>query len=159
MRVHTQFCYWVAFLVREQSPGSRTYCVNLSKTGNQRSPAERERDKQTDTQAHTQAYNMHITCVKHIIGLRVCVLSRVRLCHPVDCSSPGSSVHRISEARNWSKLPFAPPGDLPDPGIKPMSPASPAPQADSLPLSHLEITSGQTPSFTFPSWVNPLPRH
>ena len=26
----------------------------------------------------------------------------------------------------WSGLPFPPPGDLPDPGIKPMSPASPA---------------------------------
>ena len=26
----------------------------------------------------------------------------------------------------WSELPFPPPGDLPDPGIEPMSPASPA---------------------------------
>ena len=26
----------------------------------------------------------------------------------------------------WSELPFPPPGDLPDPGIKPMSLASPA---------------------------------
>ena len=26
----------------------------------------------------------------------------------------------------WSRLPFSPPGDLPDPGIEPMSPASPA---------------------------------
>ena len=34
----------------------------------------------------------------------------------------------------WSGLPFPPPGDLPDPGIKPRSPAL---QADSLPLSHL----------------------
>ena len=30
----------------------------------------------------------------------------------------------------WSELPFPPPGDLPDPGIKPMSPAL---QANSLP--------------------------
>jgi len=30
----------------------------------------------------------------------------------------------------WSGLPFPPPGDLPDPGIKPRSPAL---QADSLP--------------------------
>ena len=29
-----------------------------------------------------------------------------------------------------------PPGDLPDPGIKPTSPAAPALQVDSLPLSH-----------------------
>ena len=34
----------------------------------------------------------------------------------------------------WSGLPFPPPGDLPDPGIEPSSPAL---QADSLPLSHL----------------------
>ena len=33
----------------------------------------------------------------------------------------------------WSGLPFPSPGDLPEPGIKPMSPAL---QADSLPLSH-----------------------
>ena len=34
----------------------------------------------------------------------------------------------------WSGLSFPPPGDLPDPGIEP---ASPALQADSLPLNHL----------------------
>ena len=34
----------------------------------------------------------------------------------------------------WSGLPFPSPGDLPDPGI---APASPALQADSLPLCHL----------------------
>ena len=36
----------------------------------------------------------------------------------------------------WSGLLCPPPGDLPDPGIKPMSSASPAFQADSLLLSH-----------------------
>ena len=39
----------------------------------------------------------------------------------------------------WSGLPYSPPGDLPDPGIKPVSPASPALQADSL-LSELPGT-------------------
>ena len=34
----------------------------------------------------------------------------------------------------WSGLPFPSPGDLLNPGIKPMTPAL---QADSLPLSHL----------------------
>ena len=33
-------------------------------------------------------------------------------------------------------MPFLPPGDLPDPGIKPTSPVSPALQVDSLLLSH-----------------------
>ena len=32
----------------------------------------------------------------------------------------------------WSELPFPPPVDLPDPGIKPASPVSPAVQVDSL---------------------------
>jgi len=36
----------------------------------------------------------------------------------------------------WSGLSFPPPGDLPDPGIEPMSLVSPALRADSLPLSH-----------------------
>ena len=35
-----------------------------------------------------------------------------------------------------SGLPFPPPGDLPDPGIKPASHVSPALQADSISLSH-----------------------
>ena len=35
----------------------------------------------------------------------------------------------------WSRLLFPPPGDLPDLGIEPVSPTSPALQ-DSLPLSH-----------------------
>ena len=37
----------------------------------------------------------------------------------------------------WGGLPFPFPGDLPNPGIKHTSPASPAWQVDSLPLCHL----------------------
>ena len=49
----------------------------------------------------------------------------------MDCIiPPGSSVHGISQAEYWSGLPFPSPGDLPNPGIKPGSPAL---QADSLP--------------------------
>ena len=59
------------------------------------------------------------------------------LCNPADCSPPGSSVHGISQGQKyWSGLPFPPPADLPNPGIEPVSPVSPAWQADSLPLSH-----------------------
>ena len=36
----------------------------------------------------------------------------------------------FSRLEYWSGLPCPPPGDLPDPGIKPASPMSPAPQAD-----------------------------
>ena len=42
----------------------------------------------------------------------------------------------FSRQEYWSGLPFPPPGDLPDPGIGPMSPVTPALQADSLLLSH-----------------------
>ena len=40
------------------------------------------------------------------------------------CSPPDSFVHGIFQASvYWSGLLFLSPGDLPDPGIKPMSPA------------------------------------
>ena len=41
-----------------------------------------------------------------------------------------------SRQEYWSGLPFSYSRDLPDPGIEPVSPAAPALQADSLPLSH-----------------------
>ena len=44
-------------------------------------------------------------------------------CNPMDYSPPGSSVHGIPGQEYWSGLPFPFPGDLPDPGIKPKSPA------------------------------------
>ena len=45
----------------------------------------------------------------------------------MDCSPPGSSVHGTTQAQeSWSGLPFPPPGDLPDPGMEPVSPLSPA---------------------------------
>ena len=63
-----------------------------------------------------------------------------QLCSPlgdaVDCRLPGSSVHEILQAKYWSGLPFPSPGDLPDPGIKPGSPAL---QADALPSELLGI--------------------
>jgi len=49
---------------------------------------------------------------------------------PMDCSLPGSSVHGIFQARvlEWGAISFS--RDLPDPGIKPSSPAL---RADTLP--------------------------
>ena len=46
----------------------------------------------------------------------------------VTCQAPLSM--EFSGQEYWSELPFPSPGDLPDPGIKPRSPAL---QADSLP--------------------------
>ena len=55
--------------------------------------------------------------------------SRPTLCDPVDCSPPGFSVHGIPQARilDWVSISFS--RGLPDPGIKPTSPAL---QADSV---------------------------
>ena len=64
----------------------------------------------------------------------MCAQSCPTLCDPMDCSPPGSSVHGVSQARilEWVAIPLS--GGLPDSVIEP---ASPALQADSLPLHHL----------------------
>ena len=57
-------------------------------------------------------------------------------------ASPWTVAHQVPLSMEffrqayWSGLPCPSPGDLPDREIKPMSPASPALQADSLPLSY-----------------------
>ena len=74
-----------------------------------------------------------------------CLLSCVRL-----FATPWTAAHQVplsmefSRQEYWSGLPFPPPGDLPNPGLKLMSSASLALQADSLPLSHQG-----SPSFTW----------
>ena len=47
------------------------------------------------------------------------------LCDSMDCSPPDSSVG-FPRQEYWSGLPFPPPGDLPDPGIEPVSLVPPA---------------------------------
>ena len=60
------------------------------------------------------------------------------LCDPVDCSWPGSSVHGILLRQEyWNGMLCPPPGDLPYPGIKPISLTYNLHwQAGSLPLSN-----------------------
>ena len=53
---------------------------------------------------------------------------------PMDYTPPDPSVHGMSQDEYWSGLPFPPPGDLLDSGIKSLSTSW---QAASLPLSHL----------------------
>ena len=57
--------------------------------------------------------------------VRVTCSSRVRLCDPMACSLPGSSVHEILQQEYWRRLPYPPPGDLPHPGTERMSLRSP----------------------------------
>ena len=45
---------------------------------------------------------------------------------PMNSSPPGSSVHGILRQEHWSGLSCPPPGDLPDPGIKPLTLTYPA---------------------------------
>ena len=45
------------------------------------------------------------------------------LCDLVDYSPPASSVQGIHQARYWSGLPCPPVGNLPHPGVEPVSPA------------------------------------
>ena len=47
-------------------------------------------------------------------------------CDPMHCSLPAPLSMGFSRQEYWSGLPCPPPGDLPNPGIKPASPISPA---------------------------------
>ena len=65
---------------------------------------------------------------------RVCTQSCPIVCDLMDCSPPGSSVLAFPRQEYWTRLPFPPLGDDPNPGIEP---ASPGLRADSpTPLSH-----------------------
>ena len=61
---------------------------------------------------------------------------RVRLCNVMDCGRQAPLPMEFSRQEYWSGLPFPPPGDLPNPGIEPRSPAL---QADSLPSEPLRV--------------------
>ena len=56
--------------------------------------------------------------------------SCLTFCDPMDCRPSDFSVQKFSRQEYWSGLPFSFSGHLPDPGIKPRSPAL---EADSLP--------------------------
>ena len=54
------------------------------------------------------------------------------LCDPMDYNVPGSSAHGVLQARILEWVAISSPGDIPDPGIEPTSPVSPALHVDSL---------------------------
>ena len=58
----------------------------------------------------------------------------------------------FSRQEYWSGLPCPPPGDLPNPGIKPASPATSVSQVGSLPLSHQGSPNNCIPSPQFNSY-------
>ena len=68
--------------------------------------------------------------------MKVKSLSRVRLfVTPWTVAYQAPPSMRFSRQEYWSGVPFPSPGDLPDPGIEPMSLIAPALQMDSLPLA------------------------
>ena len=79
----------------------------------------------------------HVLCQKEysIVLSTACVCSVTQSCptRPWPHGLPGSSGHGIFRQEYWSRLPFPPPGDLPNLGTEPKSPTSPALQVDSLP--------------------------
>ena len=72
---------------------------------------------------------MHVCMLSHLSHVWLCVtLWTLALQAPLSMG--------FSKQEYWSGLPCPPPGDFPNPGIKPASPISPALPVDSLPLSH-----------------------
>ena len=67
----------------------------------------------------------------------VCMLSCVRLCDPMDCSLPGSSIMEFPRQEYWNRLTFPPPRNRLGPGIESASLVS-CIAGDSLLLHHLE---------------------
>ena len=68
--------------------------------------------------------------------MKVKLLSRIQLfATPWTVAYQAPLSVEFSRQEYWSGLPYPSPGDLRDPGIEPMSPASSAWQVDSLPLS------------------------
>ena len=66
-------------------------------------------------------------CVFVCVCVCVCVLSHVQLfAAPCTVAHQAPLSMEFSRQEYWSRLPFPTPGDLPDPGIKPLSPAFPA---------------------------------
>ena len=80
---------------------------------------------------HCNHWNWNIQQVDYIaycVCVSICSIAQscATLCHPTNCSLPGSSVYEFPRQEYWSGLPLPSPEHLPDPGIEPTSLASPA---------------------------------
>ena len=73
----------------------------------------------------------------------------------MDCSPPALLSMQFSRHTYWSGLPCPPPGELPDPGIKPKSPVV---QVDSLPTEPPRKPRAPKPTFRAFSSVQSLSR-
>ena len=78
-----------------------------------------------------------VVCCCCCLVAKLCMI----LCNPMDYSLPGSSDHGISQASILEGVAIPPPGDLPDPGVKPASPALAGRCFTAEPLGKLPATS------------------
>ena len=108
-------------------------------------------------------YKVFLTAYIDIVKVKVAQLCPT-VCDPMDCIVDGILQARILE---WVGQPFSSPGNLPNPGIEPRSPAL---QADSLPaepqgkpkntgvdsfflLQEIFPTQGSNPDFPHCRWI------
>ena len=102
---------------------------------------------------------IHTFYITQSFWAKVKSLSHVRLCDPMDCSlhqAPPSM--GFSRQEYWNGLPFPPPGDLPNPGVKPRSPALQADALPSEPPGKLILSNRmKCPAVLLRTWVIPLP--
>ena len=66
------------------------------------------------------------------------------LCDPMDCSPQAPLSLGFFRQEYWNRLPFPPPGDLPNGGIEPRSPASRADSLLSEPQGKSEFARGRS---------------
>ena len=94
----------------------------------------------------TQVYSNQLKIPTSQIPLQLphcCCCSLVTLRHVWPLATPWTAAHQaplsmgFSRQAYWSGVPFSPPGDLPNPGIEPRAPVSPAWHVDYLLMSHL----------------------
>ena len=72
------------------------------------------------------ALRCHTGSLRSLLSAEVLILvaqAGLTLCDPTDCSCQAPLSLGVSMQEYWSGLPCPPPGHLPDPGIKPVSPA------------------------------------
>ena len=73
-------------------------------------------------------YLLQLQISMYVLVVRVCVcmltcFSRVQLCDPVAIALQAPLSMEFSRQEYWNELPCLPPGDLPNPGNEPTSPA------------------------------------
>ena len=88
---------------------------------------------------------MHHSLPHQVVLVVLIAQSSLTLCDPMDCSPPGSSVHRILQARTLEWVAFPPPRGLPNPGIEPNLLHLVHWQAGSLPLAPPGKPLGRSP--------------